>query len=106
MADVLRVWGGEGRHEITLNRPHRRNAVNRELNSAIVAALRAFDADADASVAVLTGADPAFCAGMDLSDLSGADGPRRDAGAPFAGALRAVRKPVIAAVNGPAITGG
>ena len=69
MADVLLVWRGEGRHEITLNRPRLRNAINRELNSAIVAALRSFDADADASVAVLTGADPAFCAGMDLADL-------------------------------------
>ena len=108
MADVLLVWRGQGRHEITLNRPHRRNAINRELNQAIVAALRAFDADANASVALLTGADPAFCAGMDLSDLSWADGgrPRAEAGDTFAGALRAVRKPVIAAVNGPAITGG
>ena len=108
MTDVLQVWRGEGRHEITLNRPARRNAINRELNAAIVAALRAFDADADASVAVLTGADPAFCAGMDLSDLSWADGdrPSAEAGDTFASALRAVRKPVIAAVNGPAITGG
>ena len=57
MADVLRVWRGEGRHEITLNRPRRRNAINRELNAAIVAALRAFDGDADARVAVLTGTD-------------------------------------------------
>jgi enoyl-CoA hydratase len=103
MTDILQVWRGEGRHEITLNRPRRRNAINRELNTAIVAALRAFDGDADACVAVLTGADPAFCAGMDLSDLSWAIGPRVDT---FASALRAVRKPVIAAVNGPAITGG
>ena len=70
MTDVLRLWRGEGRHEITLSRPERRNAINRELNAAIVAALRAFDGDADARVAVLTGADPAFCAGMDLSDLA------------------------------------
>jgi enoyl-CoA hydratase len=106
MTDILQVWRGEGRHEITLNRPRRRNAINRELNTAIVAALRAFDGDADACVAVLTGADPAFCAGMDLSDLSWAIGPRVEAGDTFASALRAVRKPVIAAVNGPAITGG
>jgi enoyl-CoA hydratase len=43
---------------------------------------------------------------MDLSDLSWADGQRAEAGDTFASALRAVRKPVIAAVNGPAITGG
>jgi enoyl-CoA hydratase/carnithine racemase len=43
---------------------------------------------------------------MDLSDLSWATGPRVEAGDTFASALRAVRKPVIAAVNGPAITGG
>jgi enoyl-CoA hydratase len=97
MTDALLVWRGEGRHEITLNRPQRRNAINRELNAAIVAALRAFDADADARVAVLTGADPAFCAGMDLSDLSWADGDRSRAevGDTFASALRAVRKPEL-----------
>ena len=49
MTDVLLVWRGDGRHEITLNRPRRRNAINRELNAAIVAALRAFDADAAGS---------------------------------------------------------
>ena len=106
MTDVLQVWRGEGRHEITLNRPRRRNAINRELNAAIIAALRAFDADADARVAVLTGADPAFCAGMDLTDLGWADRSAGDRGDTFASALGAVRKPVIAAVNGPAITGG
>ena len=106
MTDVLQVWRGEGRHEITLNRPRRRNAINRELNAAIVAALRAFDGDADARVAVLTGTDPAFCAGMDLTDLGWADRSPGDRGDTFASALRAVRKPVIAAVNGPAITGG
>ena len=106
MTDVLQVWRGEGRHEITLNRPRRRNAINRELNAAIVAALRAFDGDADARVAMLTGTDPAFCAGMDLTDLGWADRSPGDRGDTFASALRAVRKPVIAAVNGPAITGG
>jgi enoyl-CoA hydratase len=106
VTDALLVWRGDGRHEITLNRPDRRNAINRELNSAIVAALRAFDADAQARVAVLTGADPGFCAGMDLSDLSWADHPPGDRGDTFTSVLRAVRKPVIAAVNGPAITGG
>ena len=106
MTDVLQVWRGEGRHEITLNRPRRRNAINRELNAAMVAALRAFDGDADARVAVLTGTDPAFCAGMDLTDLGWADRSPGDRGDTFASALRAVRKPVIAAVNGPAITGG
>ena len=106
MTDILQVWRGEGRHEITLNRPRRRNAINRELNTAIVAALRAFDGDADARVAVLTGADPAFCAGMDLSDLSWATGPRVEAGDTFASALRGVRKPVIAAapLAGPLFT--
>ena len=106
MTDDLLVWRGEGRHEITLNRPHRRNAIDRELNSAIVAALRAFDADADASVAVLTGADPAFCAGMDLTDLGWAERSAGDRDDTFASALRAVRKPVIAAVNGLAYGGG
>jgi enoyl-CoA hydratase len=55
MTDVVLVWRGEGRHEITLNRPHRRNAINRELNAAIVAALRAFFGDTHARVGVFPG---------------------------------------------------
>src|SRR5881275_755452 len=102
---MLRVERVDGRHEITLDRPAKRNALNRELAAAVAAALRAFDADDDARVAVLTGADPAFCAGMDLRELGTgrldfSDDPT------YADALRGCRKPVIGAINGAAVAGG
>jgi enoyl-CoA hydratase len=106
VSDLVQVERVAGRHEITLNRPAKRNAVNVELAAAFVAALRAFDADDAAAVAVITGADPAFCAGMDLGDPSWAGANRAKPEDTFSEALRAVSKPLIAAVNGPAITGG
>ncbi len=95
----------DGIWTITLNRPERRNAIDARLQASLVAALAAFDADADARVAVLTGADPAFCAGMDLRELGTgrldfSDNPT------YADALRRCRKPVIGAINGAAVAGG
>jgi enoyl-CoA hydratase len=106
VSEFLKVEHCDGRCEITLQRPAKRNALSRELAGALTAALRDFDADAGARVGVLTGADPAFCAGMDLSDPSWAERNRAAPDDTFAAALRAVGKPLIAAVNGPAITGG
>jgi enoyl-CoA hydratase len=91
---------------IVLNRPERRNAINAQLQVELIAALRDFDAAANARVAVLTGADPAFCAGMDLRELgSGALGFTQP-GPPFTAVLRAVGKPVIGAVTGATVAGG
>ncbi|CAB4364005.1 MAG: enoyl-CoA hydratase [Actinobacteria bacterium] len=85
---------------ITLNRPAARNAVNVELASALVAAM----ADCqDAKCIVLTGNGTAFCAGLDLRNLGTdklMDLP------PFIASVTASQVPVIAAVNGPAVTGG
>jgi enoyl-CoA hydratase/carnithine racemase len=85
---------------ITLQRPRARNAINFEMAQAIV---DAFHATQDAAVIVLTGADPAFCAGLDLRNLGTenlADLP------PFVASVATSENPVIAAVNGPAVTGG
>ena len=90
---------------IVLNRPERRNAINGQLQRELVAALAEFDADAGARVAVLTGADPAFCAGMDLAELGAGELGFSD-GPDYAGAMRACGKPIIGAVNGPAVAGG
>jgi enoyl-CoA hydratase len=91
---------------IMLNRPERRNAINPQLQAELVAALQQFDATSEARVAVLTGSDPAFCAGMDLRELgSGAMG-YGEGQANYAEAMRAVGKPVIGAINGPAVAGG
>ena len=94
-----------GVRTIVLNRPERRNAIDAELQQRLVAALAAFDADDEARVAVLTGADPAFCAGMDLAEL-GTGRLAFSAEPSYADAMRACRKPVIGAVNGPAVAGG
>ncbi len=67
---------------LTLNRPAARNALSSELLRALPEAIVAADANDDVDVIVLTGADPAFCAGLDLREL-GSSGrqPRRRADA-------------------------
>jgi enoyl-CoA hydratase/carnithine racemase len=96
---------------ITLNRPDRRNALNASLRRAIPAALLAVEDDDDVDVVILTGAGPAFCAGVDLNEVAAGS----EASASFAdsqpddanrGPLPAHRKPLIGAINGPAVTGG
>ena len=55
---------------VTLNRPEARNAISGELHAALDDAITGLDADPDVGCMVLTGADPAFCAGMDLKSLA------------------------------------
>lgn len=90
---------------LTLNRPDRRNAVDRAMRKALRRELRRADRDDDVRVVVLTGAGTAFCAGVDLPEaLSGP--PPHTEGVNPAQVLRAITKPVIAAVNGQCYTGG
>jgi enoyl-CoA hydratase len=93
---------------LTLNRPAQRNAVNRELADALRAALARFEADDSARVGILTGAGEVFSAGMDLRAFLDGDGDAILFGeGRFAGFVDAPRsKPIIAAVNGPALAGG
>jgi enoyl-CoA hydratase len=85
---------------LTLNRPQARNALNAELSQALCDAIAA---QQDAGCIVITGADPAFCAGLDLRNL----GAERLAEFPsYTNALVASEIPIIAAVNGAAVTGG
>lgn len=58
---------------ITLNRPESRNALNAELSAALPAAVSQCDLEPNMRAIVLTGADPAFCAGFDLRDVSGGE---------------------------------
>lgn len=94
---------------VTLNRPEKRNAVNRELSLQL---RQAFVDQEERKVVVLTGADPAFCAGVDLnerrdpkwSDTLGAGDAQH-----WLDTIEAIRRTpsvVIAAVNGPALGGG
>lgn len=105
MSEVLRIEREQGVVLFTLNRPAARNALSIALVRELAAALAAFEAEAEARVGILTGADPAFCAGLDLKEFSAPDSPRAEVTALTLSVAR-VAKPLIAAVNGPAMTGG
>ena len=100
---------------LTYDRPEQRNAVSRQMNAELHDAWQRFRDDAEAFVLVITGAGSAFCAGWDLADA--AEWPQPDvdefrtglANSPgVCGYTRKVDvfKPVIAAVNGPAVAAG
>jgi len=93
---------------LTLNRPGARNALSRDLIRALYAALKESDLDKAVGAVVLTGADPAFCAGLDLKEAA------RDGMDYFAefqtnnciAAVAEMRTPVLGAINGATFTGG
>ncbi|MDZ4373951.1 MAG: crotonase/enoyl-CoA hydratase family protein [Phenylobacterium sp.] len=98
---------------VTIERPERRNAVDGATARELYAAFKAFDADEGLDVAVLTGRGGYFCAGADLKAISGsrpnADAnPIREDGdlGPMGCTRLRLSKPVIAAVEGPAVAGG
>jgi enoyl-CoA hydratase len=96
---------------VTIDRPEVANAVDRPTADALADAFRAFDADPDLSVAVLTGAGGKFCAGADLKAMRAGD-PERvsrvepDGDGPMGVSRMLLGKPVIAAVEGHAAAGG
>jgi enoyl-CoA hydratase len=123
--DVVLLDVADGVATVTLNRPDVRNALSSELIGALRACVADVDGRDDVDVVVLTGADPAFCAGLDLKELGADGGPLRPGGdtdapdtdgdAPRAvgrggrggrGPTLPTGKPVIGAVNGVAVTGG
>ncbi|MEO3785441.1 crotonase/enoyl-CoA hydratase family protein [Actinocorallia sp. B10E7] len=93
---------------IGIDRPERRNAVDRPTAEALADAFRAFDADDDAAVAVLYGTGGTFCAGADLHALGTGDGNRvePDGDGPMGPTRMRLSKPVIAAISGHAVAGG
>lgn len=95
---------------IVLARPAVKNAVDRATADALSAAFRAFDADPDASVAVLYGEGGTFCAGADLAGVSkGLEHANRvspDGDGPLGPTRMLLTKPIIAAVEGHAVAGG
>jgi enoyl-CoA hydratase len=93
---------------VVLDRPDRRNAVDRATADELSAAFRAFDADDNAAVAVLWGAGGTFCAGADLHALAAGE-PNRlepEGDAPMGPSRMVLSKPVIAAISGFAVAGG
>jgi enoyl-CoA hydratase len=93
---------------VTIERPERRNAVDRATAAALADAFREFDADPDLSVAVLTGAGGAFCAGADLQAVASGQGNRvtTEGDGPMGVTRLRLGKPVIAAIEGHAVAGG
>ena len=100
---------------VTLDRPEARNALTGAMIASLADALADADADPEVGAVVLTGRDPAFCAGLDLNDLAKTyDDVAVSPGTGGAGGRLVIRRglmpetstPCIGAVNGPAVTGG
>jgi enoyl-CoA hydratase len=113
-SDVVVLEVSERIATITLNRPEARNALSGEVLRLLSTLLKEADGRDDVDVIILTGADPAFCAGLDLREL-GDPGRRRDQDDGADGSVNAdgvrgpfppLDKPLIGAINGAAITGG
>jgi enoyl-CoA hydratase len=90
---------------VTLNRPEKLNALNAELRTTFCATMQKLRADPEVGCVIITGAGRAFCAGLDLRELSTAQ-LREMGGANFISVIEEMEVPVIAAVNGFAVTGG
>lgn len=94
---------------VTLNRPEKRNALSIDLRFEAAAAFNQLAADDGVSCVVLTGAGPAFCSGMDTTQFGGDRRNRErlvESSTAAFGAVGRFPKPLIAAVNGPAVAGG
>jgi enoyl-CoA hydratase len=93
---------------VTIDRPSVRNAVDRTTAAELADAFRAFDADDDHDVAVLTGAGGTFCAGADLKAIGNDSGNtvRPEGDGPMGPTRMLLSKPMIAAVEGFAVAGG
>ncbi len=97
----------QGIATITLNRPEKRNAMNQQLLVELYESIEKVSSDAKVRVAILTGRGKAFCSGMDLDAIRTENvlDPRGD-GKGLPDVFGACGKPIIGAINGPAITGG
>jgi enoyl-CoA hydratase len=93
---------------IRMMRPERRNAVDAATAKALADAFRDFDADSGLDVAVFAGANDVFCAGADLKALASGDpiALKASGDSPMGPPRLRLSKPVIAAIEGPAVAGG
>src|SRR5215471_13183202 len=104
---IVLVNKRDGIATVTLNRPDKLNALNRELRLAFCHAMQELRRDQDVRVVIITGAGRAFCVGLDLRELgTRASGIRDEGEATFISVIDDMEVPVIAAINGFAITGG
>src|SRR5204863_8245663 len=94
---------------VTLQRPEKRNALSIDLRVELADAFGALGEEPEVGAIVLTGAPPAFCSGMDTGEFGGDRAHKERLVQTSIGSFRAVggcAKPVVAAVNGPALAGG
>ena len=112
MAEAVAYSLTDGVATVTLNRPDRLNALNDEMYAGILAAFDQTDADDGVRAVIVTGAGRAFCAGADLGagartfdygDRVGDPEAHRDRGGMLVLRIFRSLKPVIAAINGPAV---
>ena len=109
---VILLEKNEGVATLTLNRPHAMNALSRRLRASIYEAFEELKNDAEVRVVIITGAGRAFCAGLDLKEVAAEglavgddfDGPGSAVGMFWK--IFEFDRPIIGAVNGPAVTGG
>jgi enoyl-CoA hydratase len=90
---------------VTLNRPRARNALSADLRRELRLRLAELDADETVGAIVLTGTDPAFCAGVDIRELE-AGGSAAEGIGPLTAPFVTTTTPLLGAVNGAAYTGG
>lgn len=109
MGSVLEISDDARVRTLTLSRPERRNALDGGLLVRLAAALRDAEDDDAVGAVVLTGAPPAFCSGLDTTELAAGsfdwEALTDPAQSPWA-VLATMRTFIVGAINGPAITGG
>ena len=110
MTDVLLVERDEGLVTVTLNRPEALNALSNELQTELAQVFSNLAVDTEVEAIILTGTGRSFSAGLDLKEMGGEKKPMESDGVIGDGriprALNQIKVPIIAAVNGYAITGG
>jgi len=111
MRDELIILEKEGGVAlVTINRPKKRNALSTALRKVLINSMERLNNDDDIEVVILTGASPGFCAGFDLGELMAATDEERDQmfkdSEYYHNFIYTFPKPLICAVNGPAIAGG
>ncbi len=109
MAGLLSIERHDEVALVTLQRPEKRNALSIDLRLELADAFARLGDDPGVGAIVLTGAGTAFCAGMDVTQFGGDEENRRllvDSSVAAFAAVGNCPRPVIAAVNGPALAGG
>jgi enoyl-CoA hydratase len=109
VGELLSIDTEDGVALVTLRRPEKRNALSLELRAQLAAAFATLAGDEQVLCTVLTGAGSAFCSGMDTTQFGGDRANRErivETSVAAFGAVARFPKPLVAAVNGPAIAGG